>query len=251
MPAIAPVSGEPVKPICSGRQWLDRKGGEDHVFDAEAGIDGVEPLFKESGEVVRVAAGASSSEDDPFDPAINAMKGEIEPPCSHPFPRQTKDEILGEPLGRAREIGGIGDRLGKAQAHAADRRLAKRRQWLGQIIKRLIETPRHRFAKPAGEGGARHRIKIADPLQSDPPQPLSGSRVEAQRFDRQWGEAGARVSGRQDHDALTHLRKAGQCPGRAKRVGNGDTRRRCPGGRAGTSDRRRRPAPRPTDEPSR
>ncbi len=83
--------------------------------------------------------------------------------------------------------------------------------------------PRHRFAKPAGEGGARHRIKIADSLQSDPPQPLSGSRVEAQRFDRQRGEAGARVPRRQDHDALTRLRKAGQCPGSAERVGNGDT----------------------------
>src|SRR5271169_6878215 len=148
-----PGHGRTGKTNLLGRQWLDRKGGEDHVFDAEAGIDGVEPLFKESGEVVRVAAGASDSEDDPFDPTINAMEGEIESPRSHPFPRQTKDEILSEPLGREREIGGIGDRFGKAQPHAADRRFAERRQWLGQIIERLIETPRYRFTKPVSEGG--------------------------------------------------------------------------------------------------
>ena len=114
-----------------GGQWLDRKGGKDHIFDADAGIDGVEPLFKESGEVMRVTAGASSSEDDPFDLAINAMEGEIEPPRSHPFSRQAKDEIFGEPLGRKREIGGVGDRFGEAQPHAADRRFAERRQRLG------------------------------------------------------------------------------------------------------------------------
>src|SRR6202011_4108270 len=72
-----------------GRQRLDRKGGEDHVLDAEAGIDGVEPLLEEGREVVRVAARASSAEADQFDPAVDAVEGEIEPPRSHPLPRQT------------------------------------------------------------------------------------------------------------------------------------------------------------------
>ena len=155
-----------------GRQGLDRKGGEDHVFDAETGIDSVEPLFEERGEVARIAARTSGAEADLLDPAVDTMKGEIEPPRSRPFPRQARNEILGEPLGCAREIGGIGNRLGKAQPHPAGRRFAQRRQRLGQIAQRLIETPRHRLAKAAGERGARHRIEIADPLQADPPQTL-------------------------------------------------------------------------------
>ncbi len=58
-----PGAGRAGKTDLLGRQWLDRKGGEDHVFDAEAGIDGVEPLLEERGEMVRIAARASGAED--------------------------------------------------------------------------------------------------------------------------------------------------------------------------------------------
>jgi hypothetical protein len=83
-----------------GGQRLDRKGGEDHVFDAETGIDGIELLFEESCEVVWIAARASSAKPDPFDPAIDAVKAEIEPPRPRPFLRQTTYEIRSEPLRR-------------------------------------------------------------------------------------------------------------------------------------------------------
>ena len=71
-----------------GRQGLDRKGGEDHVFDAEAGIDCVEPLLEERREMARIAARAGGAEADPLDPAVDAVESEIEPPRSRPFPRQ-------------------------------------------------------------------------------------------------------------------------------------------------------------------
>src|SRR5947208_13011710 len=58
-----------------GRQGLDRVGGEDHVLDAEAGIDGIEPLPEERREVARIAARAGGAEADPLDPAIDAVKG--------------------------------------------------------------------------------------------------------------------------------------------------------------------------------
>ena len=83
-----------------GRQRLDRKGGQDHVFDTETGIDGIEPLFEKSGEVVWIAARASRAKLDPFDPAIDAVKAEIEPPRPRPFLRQTTYEIRSEPLRR-------------------------------------------------------------------------------------------------------------------------------------------------------
>src|SRR5438552_3670781 len=63
-----------------GGQRLDRKGGEDHVFDTEAGIDRIEPLLEERREVMRVAARAGSAETDVLDPAVDAVEAEIEPP---------------------------------------------------------------------------------------------------------------------------------------------------------------------------
>src|SRR5215831_14699229 len=104
-----------------GRQGLDRKDGEDHVLDAEAWIDGVEPLSKKGYEVARIAARAGGAEPEPFDPAIDAVKTEIEPTRSGSLLRQAGDEIPNEPLGCAQQIGGIGNRLGKAQPHAAGR----------------------------------------------------------------------------------------------------------------------------------
>ena len=72
-----------------GRQRLDRKGGEDHVFDAETGIDRVELLLEERCKVTRIAARAGGAEADALDPAIDAVKAEIEPPRPRPFPRQS------------------------------------------------------------------------------------------------------------------------------------------------------------------
>src|SRR6516165_2340628 len=152
-----------------GGQGLDRKGGEDHVFDTETRINSVEPLFEEGYQVARIAARTSGAEADPLDPAVDTMKGEIETPRSRPFPRQAGNEIRDEPLGCAQQIGGIGNRLGEAQPHAPGRRFAQWRQRLRQIIECLIEAPRHALAKAARERSARHRIEIANPLQADSP----------------------------------------------------------------------------------
>ena len=107
-------------------QGLDRKGGQDHVFDAETRINGVEPLFEEGREVTRIAARTSGADPDPFDSAIDTVETEIEPPRTAPLPRQTGNKILDEPLGGTQQIGGIGNRLGKTQPHAPGRRFA---QW--------------------------------------------------------------------------------------------------------------------------
>src|SRR5215813_15320977 len=94
-----------------GRQGLDGKGGEDHVFNAEAGVDGVEPLIEESCEMARIPARASGAKAKPLDPAIDPMESEVEPPRSRPFPRQAADEIRREPLRRQNQMGGLGNRL--------------------------------------------------------------------------------------------------------------------------------------------
>ena len=205
-----------------GGQGLDRKGREDHVFDAEAGIDCVEPLLEERCEVARLAAGAGGAEADPLDPTVDAVEGEIEPPRSSPSPRQALDEIRGKPLRRKHQIGGPGNRLGKAQPHPAARRFAERRQWLRQIVERLIEPLRHGLAETAGQRIARHRIQIADPLQPDPPQPLGRGRVEAEGFHRQRSEGGAYLTRRQNDGVAARFRKAGHGIRGADGIGNGN-----------------------------
>src|SRR5213596_3215430 len=81
-----------------GGQRLDRQSGEDHIFDAEARINGVEAFFEEGCEVARITARASGAEPDPLDSAIDAVKAEVEPPGSDPLARQAGDEIGDEPL---------------------------------------------------------------------------------------------------------------------------------------------------------
>jgi len=157
---------------------LDGEDRKDHVLDPEPGVDRLEPRREEAGEMVRIAARPGGADTDMLDPSVDAMKGEIEPACSHPLARQPLDQIVGEKLGCAGEIGGVGDRLGKAETHPPDRRLGQWRQRFRQIPERLVEAARHLFAEPAGERIARHRGELADPLEPDPAQPGSGRRVE-------------------------------------------------------------------------
>ena len=138
--------------------------------------------------MARVAARLCGAERDPLDPAVDPVKAEYQSTRPGLLQSQPGDEIRGQPVDRERQIGGIGDRLGKAHPHPSGRGFAQWRQRLRQIAHRLVETPGHGVAKTARQRVARHRIKLADPLQPDPTQPLRRRRVETQRLDRQRGE---------------------------------------------------------------
>ena len=117
--------------------------------------------------------GPRRSEHDALDAAVDPMKGEIEPPRSRAFARQAKHEILGEPLGRAREIGGIGDRLGKAQPHAA--RPAPRRA--ATMARADHQAPDRDAAPPCRRTGWRGRRAASHKDRrsaSDPPAGFPG-----------------------------------------------------------------------------
>ena len=101
MPLVSLPGAWPAEADLLGRQWLDGKGCKDHVFDAEAGIDCVEPLLEQRRKMARIAARAGGAEADMLDPAVDAVKSEIEPPRSRSFPRQAGNEILRQPLDRA------------------------------------------------------------------------------------------------------------------------------------------------------
>src|SRR5207302_6477268 len=166
-------------------EFLDGEDGEDHVLDAEAGVDRVELCGEQFCEMARVAGRPGGAEADVLDAAVDAVKTESEMARAHPLARQPRRQIFDKPLDRAGEIGGIGDRLGKAQPHPPARRLAQGRQWLRQIAKGLVEPARHAVFKPigtkaAGQRIARHRIELADMPEADPAQTLHGVGVEPQ-----------------------------------------------------------------------
>src|SRR5205807_9931014 len=94
------------------------------------------------------------AEADVLDATVDAVKTESETARAHPLARQPRREILDKPLDRAGEIGGIGDRLGKAQPHPPARRPAERRQWLRQIANGLVAPVCHAVFKPIGAKAA-------------------------------------------------------------------------------------------------
>jgi hypothetical protein len=214
--------GERAKRYLLGRQLLDGEDGEDHVLDAEPGVDRFEPRREKAGEMLGIAARPCGAETDMLDPAIDAVKGEVEPARAHPLACQPRDEVIGQPFGRAGKVGRVGDRLGKAETHPPDWRLVQWRQWFGQSPERLIEAACHLGAKPAGERGARHRNELADPLQPDPVQPGNRHRVEPQRFDRQWRQRRLLFVRPRQCRLVGARRKARQRPGGAKTAGDRD-----------------------------
>src|SRR5204863_2496713 len=72
--------------------------GEDHVLDAEAGVDRVELCREQFCEVARVAGRPGGAEADVLDAAVDAVKTEIESARAHPLARQPRCEILDKPF---------------------------------------------------------------------------------------------------------------------------------------------------------
>jgi hypothetical protein len=174
-------------------QLFDREDGEDHVLDAEAGIDRIELCGEQPGEMARVAARPGGAEADMLDPAVDPVKAEIEAARADALARQPRRQILGQPFDRTSEIGRVGDWLGEAEPDTPARRLAQGRQRFRQIAKGLVEPTRNNIPKAAGQRVARHRVELADVPQPDPAQALHGFGVEPQRLDRQRRQGGALV----------------------------------------------------------
>ena len=234
------------------RQRLGGEQRQDHVLDAEPGIDRLQLRRQQAGEMAGVAARPGGADADMLDPAVDPVKGEVEAAGARSLARQPRRQILRQPLDRADEIGRVGDRLGKAEAHPPHRRLAQRRQRLRQIAERLIEATPHGFAEAAGKRVARHRVKLADPPEPDPAQPGHGRRIEPQGLDRQRRQRlPARRSGVGSAGRPSCRREAGQGPGGAERAGDRDAAGDVLGASGAAPDRRQAPPRRPTNGRSR
>ena len=251
-PAAARSPPFPRGGICSAGNGSTAKTARIMSSTPSPGSIRLEPRREEAGEMARVAARPGGAEADMLDPAVDAVKGEVEPARSHPLARQPRHQIIDEPLGRAGEIGGVGDRLGKAEAHPPRRRLAQRRQRLRQIALRLIEAARHLFAETAGERIARHRDELADPLEPDPAQPGGGRRGSSRSASTGSDASAARSSpGPGNAGSVGARRETRQGPGGAQTCRRPRCDARYSGARGAARDRRRAPPRRPTDGRSR
>src|SRR5205823_12898360 len=90
-----------------GSERLDGEDREDHVLDAEAGVDRVELRGEQPGQMARVAVRPGGAERDMLDPAVDAVKGEVETARPDPLARQARHQIRDQPLDGASEIGGV------------------------------------------------------------------------------------------------------------------------------------------------
>ena len=191
-------------PACSGGSVLGGEQRQDHVLDPEPGIDRLQLRRQQAGEMAGVAARPGGADADMLDPAVDPVKGEVEPARPHSLARQPRRQVLRQPLDGADEIGRVGDRLGEAEAHPPHRRLAQRRQRLRQVAERLVEAMRAPLrrnggrARRAASGRARRpaaaRPGAARPRSPDRaarPRPASGASAALLAF-----AAPARPAGR-------------------------------------------------------
>ena len=181
-----------------GRQFLDGEGGEDHVLDPEPGVDRVELAGQQFRQMHGVAARPRGADADVLDPAVDAVKTEIEPAHAHAFARQPGHEIERQPLGGAGEVGGVGNRLGRLRR---TRRLgaspsgesgsgSSPSAWSSR---RATVSPKRRVSASRGIAS-----DLADPPQPDPVQALDDGWVEPQRGDRQRRQRGGAPARRDD-----------------------------------------------------
>ena len=163
-----------------------------------------------------------------------------------------RDEIAGEPLGRGSEIGGVGDRLGEAEPHPPGRRLAERRQRLGQVA--VAWSSRRATLSPKRRASASRGIANSSPTRFEPDPAQPGERSPGRGAAPRPAAAPARRAPARAAGSTAPLSAAGetrQGPGGAERVGDGDAVRDALAREPARRDRRRVPPRRPTDGPSR
>ncbi|MGH7089511.1 MAG: hypothetical protein ACREFQ_11490, partial [Stellaceae bacterium] len=202
---------------------LGQRGGEEHVLDAETGIDGGEPLVEEAQEMERLAARPRRADPCHSRRAVNAVERELETARARAVPCKSAAERLEHGGGRDADRRSSGDRFGKAAAHPVQRRRWQRRERLGPRAQRLVEAGRHIPTEAQHQCGARHRIKIADPAQSHPDELRHRLGRQTQGGNRQIGECCALPAFR--HYAPARSTKARDRRRGAQVIGDGGTNR--------------------------
>ena len=159
-----------------------------------------------------IAARPGGAEADVLDPAVDAVKGEVEPARPDSLARQPRREVL-RSAARSARARSAGSAIGSAKLSRTRRIGASpsgdsgsgrsSSAWSRRCATALAET--------AGERIARHRIKLADPPQPDPAQTRRRSAGSSRKASTGSGASAARC-------VFAAPAKAGRRSGAAKRA---------------------------------
>ena len=172
------------------RHRLGQRRQQPDRLDALAGIDPLQPLVEQAGDVVGRMGRPGQGQ------GLRAGRA-VEPDVDQIEPAGAEAERLQPPaqrVGQQRVCGG--QRLGRPQRFREadplpqhDVRLAGRDRLRG-AAESLVEPPDHPDAEPAGERTAGDAVEFADPAQAEAVQQRGLSRTQPQRLDRQRGQGG-------------------------------------------------------------
>ena len=154
------------------KQRLGRKRCEHHEIDAEADIDGFDPIREEAREMRRLAAWRAQASVDDGGGAVGAIDRKLKAPRA----AAGKGERLAKLFRKMIEAGDdafMGNqRLGEGKPRRVVWRGEKGAARLLAPPKRLVEAREHGFGRlarvePPLERGARQIVKLADALQAE------------------------------------------------------------------------------------
>ena len=152
--------------------------------------------------MLRVPDRPRGADTDRFDPAVDALEQQIEPPCAKPAPLQHRAKPAGQmrnPMGQRLRCA---DRFGEGISDMDQFGRPERRDRFGEAAKSLIEAAPRFGAEAQGERCSRHRHQIGDRLETEPMQPIHALHIKAQRGDRQGRQRGAGLAGSNDRQRI-------------------------------------------------
>ena len=182
----------------------DLLGVQRHHLDAEAGVDRLQPLAQQLGQM-RAASRAGRAVATAMNwssPSTRKKRAtKRRPPCARSASRAQRR--CGQQLQRPAEILGRADRLGEGKALGEGRRRARPGDRLLRRAERLVEPQHGSGAEPGGDLGARQAGEFAHAAQAQPAQPGDGARIEPQPGHRQMPRARPLLARRDDRTAAS------------------------------------------------
>ena len=171
---------------------LDDQRGKRYPLDAEAGVDGRDPLAEQPGQPPDVTHRLGRADAHGLDAVVDPMAEEIEASRAEAAVLQRKAEVGDEQADVSGDGLGGANRLGKVAPCFDPLRDGDRRDRLAGAAERLIEPPADLWPEAQRQRCARLRRHFADRLEAQASQRLDSIRRQAQCRDRQIGDRGPR-----------------------------------------------------------
>lgn len=154
----------------SANQRLGDGRGQPHHFDAEARVDGLDPIAEQPGQPPGIAHRPRRADPYHLRAIVDALAEEVQVPGAEPS-RLERGAELGRQLADVPRDGlGRSDRLGEGAARLDEVGWTHRLDRLGDVAERLVEASDEFEAEAPRERCARLRQQVADPFEAEDAQ---------------------------------------------------------------------------------